>query len=179
MNVDFYSEFNPLKTLEIKDIGKCAIEGVNPDGFYFYLVIITVRGVAHMFTCGPLIPDLDDLPPGYTVNYSTTNFNSQKLKKTVSAWLNGRKPGKSKLIDEAKLVDIDYAISQASIYNDFTKILTKMGYELNHEHNKMSIRKPPYKRYTRVERTFGEEYSRESILFRIKHTVSFVNVGSF
>ena len=112
MNVDFYSEFNPLKTLEIKDIGKCAIEGVNPDGFYFYLVIITVRGVAHIFTCGPLIPDLDDLPPGYTVNYSTTNFNSQKLKKTVSAWLNGRKPGKSKLIDEAKLVDIDYAISQ-------------------------------------------------------------------
>lgn len=112
MNVDFYSEFNPLKTLEIKDIGKCAIEGVNPDGFYFYLVIITIRGVAHMFTCGPLIPDLDDLPPGYTVNYSTTNFNIQKLKKTVSAWLNGRKPGKSKLIDEAKLVDIDYAISQ-------------------------------------------------------------------
>ena len=112
MNVDFYSEFNPLKTLEIKDIGKCAIEGVNPDGFYFYLVIITVRGVAHMFTCGPLIPDLDDLPPGYTVNYSTTNFNIQKLKKTVSAWLNGRKPGKSKLINDAKLVDIDYAISQ-------------------------------------------------------------------
>ena len=48
-----------------------------------------------------------------------------------------------------------------------------MGYELNHEHNKLSIRKPPYKRYTRVERTFGEEYSRESILFRIKHTVGF------
>ena len=69
--------------------------------------------------------------------------------------------------------DIDYAISQARVYNDFTHILTKMGYELNHEHNKMSIRKPPYKRYTRVERTFGEEYSRESILFRIKHTVSF------
>ena len=69
--------------------------------------------------------------------------------------------------------DIDYAISQARVYNDFTKILTKMGYELNHEHNKMSIRKPPYKRYTRVERTFGEEYSRESILFRIKHTQSF------
>ena len=78
----------------------------------------------------------------------------------------------SKYLDEIR-ADIDYAISQANIYNDFTKILTKMGYELNHEHNKMSIRKPPYKRYTRVERTFGEEYSRESILFRIKHTVSF------
>ena len=69
--------------------------------------------------------------------------------------------------------DIDYAISQASNYNDFTKILTKMGYELEHSSNKMSIRKFTYKRYIRVERTFGEEYSKESILFRIKHTVSF------
>lgn len=73
----------------------------------------------------------------------------------------------SKYLDAIR-ADIDYAISQASIYNDFTQILTKMGYELNHEHNTMSIRKPPYKKYTRVERTFGE-----SILFRIKNSVAF------
>ena len=78
----------------------------------------------------------------------------------------------SKYLDSVH-IDIDYAISQASNYNDFTKILTKMGYELEHSSNKMSIRKFPYKRYVRVERTFGEEYSKESILFRIKHTVSF------
>ena len=78
----------------------------------------------------------------------------------------------SKYLDAVRS-DIDYVISQSRIYNDFTKILTKMGYELNHEHNKMSIRKPPYKRYIRVERTFGEEYTRDSILFRIKHTKSF------
>lgn len=78
----------------------------------------------------------------------------------------------SKYLDSVRN-DIDYAISQARVYNDFTKILTEMGYELKHENNKMSIRKPPYKRYTRVERTFGEEYSKDSILFRIKHTVAY------
>ena len=78
----------------------------------------------------------------------------------------------SKYLDSVR-TDIDYAISQASNYNDFTKILTKMGYELEHSSNKMSIRKFPYKRYVRVERTFGEEYSKESILFKIKHTISF------
>lgn len=78
----------------------------------------------------------------------------------------------SKYLDSVR-TDIDYAISQASNYNDFTKILTKMGYELEHSSNKMSIRKFPYKRYVRVERTFEEEYSKESILFRIKHTVFF------
>lgn len=74
---------------------------------------------------------------------------------------------------EAVRNDIDYAISQSNNYNDFTKILIAIGYELKHEHNKMSIRKPPYKRYIRVEKTFGEEYSKESILFKIKHSVSF------
>lgn len=78
----------------------------------------------------------------------------------------------SKYLDSVR-TDIDYAISQASNYNDFTKILTKMGYELEHSSNKMSIRKFPYKRYARVERTFGEEYSKESILFRIKHSIAF------
>ena len=78
----------------------------------------------------------------------------------------------SKYLDNIR-TDINYAISQASNYNDFTRILTKMGYELEHSNNKMSIRNPPYKRYVRVERSFGKEYSRESILFRIKHTPSF------
>lgn len=78
----------------------------------------------------------------------------------------------SKYLDSVR-TDIDYAISQANNYSEFTKILTKMGYGLEHSSNKMSIRKFPYKRYVRVERTFGEEYSKESILFRIKHSVSF------
>lgn len=78
----------------------------------------------------------------------------------------------SKYLDAVRS-DIAYAISQARVYNDFTHILTKMGYELNYEHNKLSIKKPLYKRYTRVERTFEEEYSRESILFRIRHSVAF------
>lgn len=100
--------------------------------------------------------------------YELQTLEEKSFYKSIS----NRYARSSKYLDEIR-ADIDYAISQASIYNDFTKILTKMGYELNHEHNKLSVRKPPYKRYTRVERTFGEEYSRESILFRIKHTQSF------
>ena len=100
--------------------------------------------------------------------YELQTLEEKSFYKNISS----RYARSSKYLDEIR-ADIDYAISQAGIYNDFTKILTKMGYELNHEHNKMSIRKPPYKRYTRVERTFGEEYSRESILFRIKHSVAF------
>lgn len=69
--------------------------------------------------------------------------------------------------------DIDYAIAQAKNYNEFTAILNAMGYELTNKNNVLSIRKEPYKRNIRLPRTFGEEYTRDSILFRIKHTISF------
>lgn len=71
------------------------------------------------------------------------------------------------------LDDIDYAIAQAKNYNEFTAILSAMGYELTNKNNVLNIKKEPYKRNIRLPRTFGEEYTRDSILFRIKHTKSF------
>lgn len=69
--------------------------------------------------------------------------------------------------------DIDYAIAQAKNYNEFTALIKAMGYELTNKNNVLSIKKEPYKRNIRLPRTFGEEYTRDSILFRIKHTNSF------
>lgn len=69
--------------------------------------------------------------------------------------------------------DIDYAIAQAKNYNEFTAILSAMGYELTNKNNVLNIKKEPYKKNIRLPRTFGEEYTRDSILFRIKHTKSF------
>ena len=100
--------------------------------------------------------------------YELQTLEEKKYYKNIS-----NKYARSSKYLEAVRNDIDYAISQSNNYNDFTKILIAIGYELKHEHNKMSIRKPPYKRYIRVEKTFGEEYSKESILFKIKHSVSF------
>lgn len=68
--------------------------------------------------------------------------------------------------------DIDYAIMQAYTYEDFETLLKRMGYEVNYRANKLTLCRKPYKKNIRVERCYGEEYSKESIIEKIKNTES-------
>lgn len=64
--------------------------------------------------------------------------------------------------------DIDRAIAQAYDYKDFLNLMRAMNYEVVNRYGKLSVRRPPYKRNIRIERSFGEDYSIESIQQRIE-----------
>lgn len=65
---------------------------------------------------------------------------------------------------------IDYAIANAKDYNEFIKILHGLDYIITDKNNTLSIRREPYKRNTRIERQFGNNYSKENIYKRILET---------
>lgn len=110
MTVDF--EYNkqwmPQNTINIKEIGKCAIEAQNPDGFCYYLVVDTSLGETLIATCGPVIPDVYDLPDGFSCSMYHMEYREDKLTKTVSMWLNN----KDRKIVEAKEISISEALDQ-------------------------------------------------------------------
>lgn len=64
--------------------------------------------------------------------------------------------------------DLDIAISKANTYQEFTKILKNMGYEITTRAGKLSIKGKNYKRNIRIERYFGKDYSIENIQKQIK-----------
>lgn len=66
--------------------------------------------------------------------------------------------------------DVDRAIGQAYDYKDFLNLLRAMNYTVTVRYGKISIIRPPYKRNIRIERAFGEEYSINNIIERIKTT---------
>ena len=66
--------------------------------------------------------------------------------------------------------DIDFAIMQAYNYEDFESLLKRMGYEVNYRADKLTICRKPYKKNIRVQRCYGDEYSREGIIEKIKNT---------
>ena len=68
--------------------------------------------------------------------------------------------------------DLDRAISQSYSYIDFENMMKAMDYELYYRANKLSIRRNPYKKNIRIERSFGEEYTIEKIKERIMNTQS-------
>ena len=65
---------------------------------------------------------------------------------------------------------IDYAIANARDYDEFIKILQDLDYIVTDKNNTLSIRREPYKRNNRIERQFGNEYSKENIFKRILET---------
>lgn len=64
--------------------------------------------------------------------------------------------------------DIDKAIAQAYDYKDFINLMKAMNYEVINRYGKLSVKRPPYKRNIRIERSFGEEYSISNIQIRIE-----------
>lgn len=76
----------------------------------------------------------------------------------------------SSLYKELMKDSIDYAITNAKDYNEFIKILQDLGYIITDKNETLSIRRDPYKRNTRIERQFGNKYSKESIYKRILET---------
>ena len=76
----------------------------------------------------------------------------------------------SSLYKELMRDSIDYAIANAKDYNEFIKILQDLDYIVTDKNEILSIRREPYKRNTRIERQFGEKYSKENIYKRILET---------
>lgn len=76
----------------------------------------------------------------------------------------------SSLYKELMKDSIDYAIENAKDYNEFIKILQDLGYVITDKNNTLSIKRDPYKRNTRIERQFGNKYSKENIYKRILET---------
>lgn len=76
----------------------------------------------------------------------------------------------SNLYKELMKDSIDYAIANAKNYNEFIKILHDLDYIVTDKNETLSIRREPYKRNTRIERQFGNNYSKENIYKRILET---------
>ena len=68
--------------------------------------------------------------------------------------------------------DLDRAIAMAYSIKDFENIMKKMGYEIINRYGKYSIRRDPYKKNIRIERSFGSEYSIAEIENRIENTIA-------
>lgn len=64
--------------------------------------------------------------------------------------------------------DVDRAIAQAYSYRDFESLMKAMDYELIYRGSRLSVRRDPYKKHIRIERSFGYDYSIDRIKERIE-----------
>ena len=108
MQFEFNQQLMPQSVIDIPEIGEFGLEGMNDEGYSYFMVIKTMLGTAIVATCGPVIPDINQLPTGFKMTLDKMPYKEEKLAKTISYFLNERNKG----ITSARLLDYDDAVSQ-------------------------------------------------------------------
>lgn len=108
MTFEFNQQLMPQSLVEIGEIGQFGLEAWNDEGYYWYLVVSTQMGKTIMASCGPVIPDVDIMPSGFSMSYTEVDYKEDKLCKTINFYLND----KGKKLTNAQVIPIKEAISQ-------------------------------------------------------------------
>ena len=108
MTFEFNQQLMPQNLIDIENIGDFALEGINDEGNFYYLIVRTSLGITTLASCGPVVPDVNLLPSGYCTYISRMQYKEDKVAKQINIWLND----KSKALTKASLVEIEDALDQ-------------------------------------------------------------------
>ena len=98
-----------IDSIEVEDIGNCALEAIDQLGRYFYFIIVTVDGWSKVITFGPVIPDIILLPTGYQSSYNYMSYADGKMQKMIKKWVLG---GKGVNFESVKQINLEEAVAQ-------------------------------------------------------------------
>ena len=88
MNFEYLIKVQKESSIDIEDIGNCALDVFNDLGFEWILLIRTIEGSTEIVEFGPILPDLDYLPAKVSYTYSRIDFAQSKVSNAISRFLN-------------------------------------------------------------------------------------------
>lgn len=105
----FNTQTTQIDSIDVEDIGNCALEAIDQLGRFFYFIIVTVEGWSKVITFGPVIPDIKLLPTGYKSSYDYMSYADTKVQKMIQKWVLG---GKGVNFESVKQITWEEAVEQ-------------------------------------------------------------------
>lgn len=109
MQFDYLQRVTVDASIDIEDIGNCAICAMNDSADEYYLVIQTEMGWTEVFEYGAIRSDMQTLPENVSMNYSRFEVNPKKISTIITKFLNNAKH----FITQAQ--EIDKATARRSV----------------------------------------------------------------
>ena len=101
---DYYKVVQAMDSIDVDDIGNCALRAFTDLGFEHILIIDTQLGTSRVFTFGPVLPDISEFPAKVECKYERMNYAESKLNKAIQTFIN--QPG----ITQVEQVDREEAL---------------------------------------------------------------------
>jgi len=81
--------------LELEDNLNFALQAIDEDGLYYFLIVYTKLGNTTIIECGPMSYDEDIIPEIYNVKYRKIEVDESEIDKTIIKFLGRKKRLKS------------------------------------------------------------------------------------
>jgi hypothetical protein len=126
MLIDYSATKTFTQTLQLDDIGNCAIHGAGTfrDGKTtfpgdYYMIIKTIMGKTTFIKWGPLMPDFEALPNTFKLEVKTSQYKEPTIMKEIQSFINDS----LKNISEARELLPEEAIEFLPVEINYTETL--------------------------------------------------------
>ena len=87
MKFEYMYKIEKQSSIEIENIGNCALDVYNDLGFEWLLLVRTIEGTTEIIEYGPIVADLDYLPANVIYNYTRFDFKESKIRLRIEKFL--------------------------------------------------------------------------------------------
>lgn len=129
--IKYLGTFSYLDAIDIENLGNFTLECISTEGYYYYMITKTFQGVVSIFTWGPIIPDVDLIPPTQGKNTTAFEFkltrlkwNEKKICNNVYSFINN----KDRCISSVKLIQTSEALN---MIKDMKSYIEQFGEDHN------------------------------------------------
>ena len=92
MIFEFKPEMCYMEQLDVEDICNVCIRATSEHELEYYIITKTILGKTFILKFGPILPDLQALWSGFSVNFSKRDYKEGKIIKEISTMLNNSNP---------------------------------------------------------------------------------------
>ena len=117
MQFDYFQQIATMATLDIDDVGNCAIEAYNDRGELRVLIISTVMGQTQIMEYGPILVDLEAITKDVNCSLNFFQYSLGKIKKRIQKFLDNTYAA----ITQALVVDKQEALEKCISIIDYMK----------------------------------------------------------
>ncbi len=87
MNFEYLVKIKKESSIDIEDIGNCAIDVFNDLGFEWVILIRTIEGTTQIVEFGPTLPDIEYPPAKVNYTYDRMDFSESKIINRIQKFL--------------------------------------------------------------------------------------------
>lgn len=116
--VNFDLQKTYAQTIEVEDIGNCAIRSTNADFEDYYIVIQTVMGKTSILTFGPILADVSIIQEDFNLSFKKIDYKEKNINNEINKFINDAR----KVIKQAEVVSVEEALQAIPTYEAFISV---------------------------------------------------------